>query len=201
MLDIAARVGSGVGSYGVDRYYVLLKGTDGTLQQDGNDGNDGNAVILDIKYEPPGAVTEVLTPEVAANYNVIFSNDAERAVLGQRALTSYVDPFTGWIFLNNMPFVVRQRSPWKEDYDLDSLIDYDDILDFMEQIAIITATSHARGTAAKSPGQFKHVIASVLRHWVDRKIWGKAINDVANQYHEQVMKDFDCFTDFVKENY
>jgi uncharacterized protein (DUF2252 family) len=46
VLDVAERVGSGIGSYGVDRYYVLLKGRDGLLT---DDGEDGTAVILDVK--------------------------------------------------------------------------------------------------------------------------------------------------------
>lgn len=44
VLDVAARIGSGVGSYGVNRYYVLLQGTD-TLLREG----EGGAVILDGK--------------------------------------------------------------------------------------------------------------------------------------------------------
>jgi len=197
VLDVAARVGSGVGSYGVARYYILLKGTDDAL----DDGTDGNAVILDVKYEPPGAVSGVLNEEDTAWYNTMFVNDAHRAVEGQRRLTSYVDPFTGWVILDDKPFVVRQRSPWKSGYDLSSLTAPDDFIDFMEQIAVATATSHARGSLAKSPGQFKHVISGALRHWADRKTWGDAIATVAYDYREQVLLDFQCFKDWVDENY
>jgi uncharacterized protein (DUF2252 family) len=91
VLDIAERVGSGIGSYGVDRYYVLLKGHDGLLF----DGEDGNAVILDVKYQPPSTVSRVLTEEEAAWYHDLFPNEAARVVEAQRRLTSYTDPFTG----------------------------------------------------------------------------------------------------------
>ena len=198
VLDVAARVGSGVGSYGVDRYYVLLKGEDGLL---GEHGEDGTAVILDVKYEPSGAVSNVLTEDEIAWYNVLFAHDAQRAVEAQRRLTSYVDPFTGWIMLDGKAFVVRQRSPWKDSPSLDSLTDPDDFIDFMEQVAVATATSHARGSVAKSPGQFKHVISSALGHWADRTIWGKAVASAAMDYREQVLLDWQCFKDFVDENY
>lgn len=194
VLDIAGRVGSGVGSFGVERYYILLNGVDGSL---GEEGVDGSAVILDVKMEPDGAVRHVLSDDEKAWYDIMFANDAARAVEAQRHLTSYVDPFTGWITLDGQAFVVRQRSPWKSSPDLDELKEPAEFITFMEQVAIATATSHARGTLAKSPGQFKHVIASVLSHWTDRTIWGKAVAEVANDYRKQVLLDFACFRDYV----
>ena len=134
-------------------------------------------------------------------YRLLFTNEAQRAVEAQRKLTSYVDPFTGWITIDNEAFVVRQRSPWKHSPKLEKLTDPNDFLSFMEQVAIATATSHSRGTAAKSPAQFKHVIASALGSWSDRTVWGKAIYDAAVEYREQVLLDFGCFKSFVKENY
>ena len=44
MEDVAARIGSGIGSYGVNRYYVLLRGKDYLLKE-----GEGGAVILDGK--------------------------------------------------------------------------------------------------------------------------------------------------------
>jgi len=197
ILDIAARVGSGVGSYGVDRYYILLKGTDKSLEN----WVDGNAVILDVKYEPPAAVTHVLSKDDAAWYEIMFENDAHRAVAAQRRLTSYTDPFTGWVIIDNKPFVVRQRSPWKNSPDLSELTETDHFVDFMEQVAVSTATSHVRGTVSKSPGQFKHVIASALGHYRDRTAWGKAVVEVAQEYRKQVLLDFKCFQQYVADLY
>ncbi|CAB9518536.1 Uncharacterized protein conserved in bacteria (DUF2252) [Seminavis robusta] len=197
VLDIAARVGSGVGSYGVDRYYLLLKGTDNSLEN----WVDGNAVILDVKYEPPGAVTQVLTPEDTSWYKILFQNDAQRAIEAQRRLTSYTDPFTGWVVIDDKPFTVRQRSPWKNALDLNKLSDLDSFIDFMEQVAVSTATSHVRGTVSKSPGQFKHEIASALGHYRDRVAWGRAVQQVATDYREQVLLDFQCFRQYVDKLY
>eukprot|EP00966_Prymnesium_polylepis_P335257 7390623-Prymnesium_polylepis.1 len=97
VLDVAQRVGSGVGSFGVGRYYVLLAG-------------DGDGVILDVKYEPEPAVASVLSADDTAWYANLFSHEAKRAVMGQRALSAFVDPFTGWVELNGVPHVVRERS-------------------------------------------------------------------------------------------
>ncbi|KAL7577144.1 hypothetical protein ACA910_019746 [Epithemia clementina (nom. ined.)] len=57
VLDIAKRRGSSIGLYGVNCYYVLLNGSDNLLEPDAN----GAAVILDIKYQPPGAMHDVLS--------------------------------------------------------------------------------------------------------------------------------------------
>ena len=78
-----------------------------------------------------------------------FANDAARAVEAQRHLTSYVDPFTGWITLDGQAFVVRQRSPWKSSPDLDELKEPAEFITFMEQVAIATATSPRKRNASQ----------------------------------------------------
>ena len=147
VLDIGRRVGSGVGSYGVPRYYVLLAGADevgpaqaaeeealAAAEDDEDDsgvdgggeyGNrrrveDGNrrrmervpgGVILDVKYEPAtSAVAAVLNEHDTAWYSTIFSHDAMRTVEAQRRLTSYTDPFAGWVVIDGLAHVVRATS-------------------------------------------------------------------------------------------
>lgn len=68
MLDVAARVGSGVGSYGVPRYYVLLAGKDESAAFSGDSSADvAGGIILDVKYEPhASAVASILNAEVSA---------------------------------------------------------------------------------------------------------------------------------------
>ncbi len=190
VLDIARRVGSGVGSYGVDRFYVLLAG----------DG-PGEEIILDVKYEPTGAVDRVLSENDKAWYQTLFAHPAARAVEGQRRLTSYTDPFTGWVEIDGRAFVVRQRSPWKDSPPLEELTDIDEFVVFMEQVAISTATSHTRGTLSKSPGQFKHFLEAALGEYDRRAVWASDVEQVAKHYHEQVVMDFECFVDYLKDDF
>jgi len=145
VLDIARRVGSGIGSFGVDRFYVLLKGQDESL----NDGDNDPSVILDIKYEPKSAVARTINEETKAWYEHIFNNEADRVAQAQRALTSYTDPYVGWFEVDGNPYYIRQRSPWKAELDLSVLTDRETFIEFIEQIAVATATSHVRGTVAK----------------------------------------------------
>jgi len=188
VLDVALRVGSGVGSFGVGRYYVLLAG-------------DGDGIILDVKYEPEPAVASVLSADDTAWYANLFSHEAKRAVMGQRALSAFVDPFTGWVELDGVHHVVRERSAWKAGFDLASLKTYADFAEFVTAVATVTATSHVRASVSKSPGSFKEVIAAAFGPPYARMTWGVAVTKVAEQYREQVLLDFKCFADFVKANY
>ena len=209
VVDVAARVGSGVGSAGVDRYYVLLKGTDELLESFGRKRKkDRTPIVLDVKYEPHGAVTQVLTPADMAWYENMFPNDAARAVEGQRKLTSFTDPYTGWVLLpdsNNsqvlQPFTVRQRSPWKESPDLNKLTDAHEFTEFMELVAVATATSHVRGSVGKKPGEFKQVVRALLGKKKKRHKWGEAVAHLASAYHQQVLLDYECFDYYVKVTY
>jgi uncharacterized protein (DUF2252 family) len=197
VLDVAARLGSGVGSFGVGRYYVLLAGRD----EDNEDAEDDHGIILDVKFEPEPAVLAVLDGADAAWYHNEFGNEAQRAVLAQRALTSYTDPYAGWIFLGGKAHVVRERSPYKDSFDLESVKSYAEFAEYVSHIATSTATSHVRGTASKSPGQFKEVIAAAFGATYARTTWGVAVAKVAAQYREQVLLDFECFRDFVNEQH
>jgi hypothetical protein len=172
---------------------------------------EGSAVVLDVKYQPKGAVSQVLTADDAAWYGILFPNEAARTIEAQRRLTSYTDPYTGWVLLTmndtsnglqQQPFSIRQRSPWKESFELEDLTDPDDFSEFMSQIAEATATSHVRGSVAKKPGDFKSVIQALLgKSKTKRKIWGDAVTKLASAYHEQVLLDFACFQEYVSNKY
>ncbi|KAL3773051.1 hypothetical protein ACHAW5_000468 [Stephanodiscus triporus] len=191
VLDVAGRVGSGIGSFGVDRFYVLLKG-------------DVRSVILDVKYEPVSAVMTILNetyPETKAWYDNLFNHEADRAAQGQRRLTSYTDPYVGYLVIDDRPFIVRERSPYKESFDLGTLKNQRVFNEFIEQIAIATATAHTRGTVSKSPGQFKHAIKLLLGGQHKRDRWSKLVAMIAMNYSDQVKLDFDCFKGYIKKNF
>jgi uncharacterized protein (DUF2252 family) len=191
VLDVASRVGSGIGSFGVDRFYVLLKGNEAS-----------KPVILDVKYEPTSAVMEILqtmAPETKAWYDNLFNHEADRSAQGQRRLTSYTDPYVGFLIIDNKPFTVRERSPYKESFDLDTLKNQREFNEFIEQVAIATATAHTRGTVSKSPGQFKHAIKLLLAGQHKRDRWSKLVTKIAMEYSNQVQLDFECFVKYANQ--
>ena len=195
VLDIAKRVGSGVGSFGVDRYYVLLNGSNT------EDDEDGLSVILDVKQVPTGATKGVLNEEDQAWYNNLFQNPADRAVQAQRRLTSYTDPYTGWLTIDNAVFTVRRRSPWKDGAINVDKLDENEFEEYVSQIAVAMATCHVRGSPAKAPADFKNVMHSVMETDANRSKWREGVQQFARAYHEQVLLDHRCFDNFVKEKY
>jgi hypothetical protein len=243
VLDVAQRIGSGVGSYGVDRYYVLLQGGDASNDDDDEYDDEYQQVILDIKLQPKASVEYILTTDESAWYRTLFENSAARTIEGHRRLTSFADPYTGWILLSTssnstssaipeaelhttegntalLPFSVRQRSPWKDEPDLDDddWKDPDDFAEYMEQIALSVATSHARGTdVVKRSNGFKHVINEVFGEVVGysdksstkdgnnprtnarerRHRWAETIVQLAVAYHEQLELDYGCFKRYI----
>mmetsp|Transcript_16008 Transcript_16008/g.33844 ORF Transcript_16008/g.33844 Transcript_16008/m.33844 type:complete len:724 (-) Transcript_16008:231-2402(-) len=203
VLDVARRLGSGIGSYGVDRFYVMLKGEDTLLDEE----EEGTSVILDVKFEPVSAVTTVLKevdPDTKAWYDARFRHEADRTAQAQKKLTSYTDPYVGYMDLDGDPstsYNVRQRSPYKSSFDLDTLTNHREFNEFMEQIAVDTATAHVRGTVAKSPGQFKHVIKLLLAGERNRRRWSDLVAKIAFSYRNQVLLDFECFKQYVQENF
>ena len=107
-------------------------------------------MILDVKYAPRSVSAQVLSGFDARWYRQLFPNEArsrsnlgalsaqsrrnvgltsapprppqaERTAEAQRHLTSYTDPFTGWVHINGSAYSVRQRSAWKASFDLGTL--------------------------------------------------------------------------------
>ena len=131
VLDVARRVGSGIGSFGVDRFYVLLAGEERPAAADDDaydvpsddraaeeDKHSRRAVILDVKEEPSPAARDAFEATSgktgdAAWFDHLFKNQAARAVKAQRAITSLTDPYAGWAKIDERDFVVRERSPYK----------------------------------------------------------------------------------------
>jgi uncharacterized protein (DUF2252 family) len=153
VLDVAQRVGSGIGSYGVDRFYVLLKGEDMLIEED--EGVLSSSVILDVKYEPMSAVSRIINGDdfvdrdiknrdIKSWYKYLFRNEADRAAQAQRRLTSYTDPYVGYLDIDGDSYIVRQRSPYKSSFDVNTLTYPRAFSEFVEQIAIETATAVSR---------------------------------------------------------
>jgi len=195
VLDVAARVGSGVGSYGVDRYYVLIRG-----ENVGDDPTESGPFILDVKHQPPGSFRHAVLPSDAAWYDKHFAHAAARVTEAQRQLTAFTDPFTGWVLIDDKPFTVRDRSPWKESFDLGTLDDEDAFLEFVVQLGITTATSHVRGNVAEAPGDFKNVIDTLMSDKDLLDAWSTAVIDLTSLYYEQVLVDFECFQSRVHQD-
>ncbi|NII73463.1 uncharacterized protein (DUF2252 family) [Dyella sp. SG562] len=104
--DIRQKLGSGIGSLGRLRYYVLVEGPSTSTSDD---------VILELKQEVSSAVAEVDDGQLpAADYN---NHEGDRVAMTAKAQTLNADVLAGYATINGMAFYVHEKSPYAEDFD------------------------------------------------------------------------------------
>ncbi|GAA0691120.1 DUF2252 family protein [Dyella marensis] len=106
--DIRQKLGSGIGSLGRLRYYVLVEGPSTSASDD---------VILEVKQEVSSAVAEVEVDDgqlPAADYN---NHEGDRVAMTAKAQTLNADVLAGYATINGMAFYVHEKSPYAEDFD------------------------------------------------------------------------------------
>ncbi|WP_260858437.1 DUF2252 domain-containing protein [Paraburkholderia sp. BCC1885] len=109
--DIHQKLGSGVGSLGKLRYYILIEGPSASTSDD---------VILEIKQETTSAVAEA-SSNGQALLSADNSNDAARVALTNKAQTLNADVLVGYATINGMTFYFHEKSPYEEDFDYTQL--------------------------------------------------------------------------------
>lgn len=105
--DVAEKKDSGTASLGLPRYYVLLKGP-------AADGTDD--LILEMKQARRSALAGLAPP---SQYEE--DGEADRVVNAQAVHLVGGDPFYGKVEIHGQSFLVRERSPYKDEIDLDDL--------------------------------------------------------------------------------
>jgi uncharacterized protein (DUF2252 family) len=108
--DIRQKLGSGVGSLGKLRYYILIEGPSTSTTDD---------VILEIKQETTSAVAEVNNGQLpAVDYN---NNEADRVAMTAKAQTLNADVLIGYATINGLNYFFHEKSPYEEDFDYTQL--------------------------------------------------------------------------------
>ncbi|MBR0552157.1 DUF2252 domain-containing protein [Stakelama marina] len=134
--DVAIKKDSGTASLGLDRYFVLLEGW--------GDGDD-RCVVLEMKQTRRSSL-----------YGLVPENDFEAREQIDAIVTAHDvhlvggDPFYGRAEIEGRSFLVRERSPFKDDIDSDDL-------DPGEMATYAGICGHALAhTHARSEGEHNH---------------------------------------------
>lgn len=106
VLAAAKRSGSGTGSIGLNRYYVLLRGKKSTY---------GGRIVLEMKQE----IHSIL--EMFFRYQFTESEQGKRAVDAERGAYPYTNPFYGWTNFRNHAYIIREKSKHEKSVHLDEL--------------------------------------------------------------------------------
>lgn len=129
--DIVKKIGTGIGSTGLKRFYILIEGT--------HDDAHFDDIILEAK--------EARTPIPAYFFpyeETLHQHQGERVMDTQKAMHHMADPYLGYFTMNGRDFYVRERSAYDKDLKESHLQDYDDMDKTVKIMGKITAKIHAR---------------------------------------------------------
>lgn len=159
--DIASRI-AGKGSLGLGRYDVIIEGASKKAEDN---------LILEIKEaRVPSAVLAGIEPS---------ANEAQRIVDAYKRTLPDVDPYLGVTKLGEADAYVRELLP-KETVNLEKVNKVGEFEEFLDDVALIIARSHARSGN----------VAQLIEKTPDAE---KTVIEFAADYYRQVKTDFKAF--------
>jgi len=187
--DIARRLDSGLGSQGVDKYYVLIEGAS-TSQDDDQ--------LLEVKEENyPSLFNEGSTD--IAQYNSWFTSHAERVVTAKKALGTKVDNYLGSIYFMEKSFTVARISPYKFGFESSDFEKASDVQDLVKYAGIALGLAHARSDKDYDPKYISYNFEKAYFNATDSLIKFKStVNALSEEYYYQVDADFEMFKELVQ---
>lgn len=136
VLDVARKKGSGTGSLGLDRYWVLLEGWD---------PDPTRSVVIEFKRARRSAL-HGLVPVNDVTSEEGDEESARRIVTAHEVHLVGGDPLYGFAEIDGRSFLVRERSPYKDDIEVATL-DLDGMVEYAHVCGQALAQPHARSDA------------------------------------------------------
>jgi uncharacterized protein (DUF2252 family) len=182
--DSAHRLHSGLGSLGVDKYYVLIEG-------------EGNEQILEIKEQRlPSLFKEGGTS--VSQYNRWFANHAQRTVIASKALGIKVDEHLGVILLDSKSFRIRRIPPCRYGFEIRDFSSKSDVNDFVTYACKALALAHAHADKDYNPTyinyNFEQAYFAAMVAWPQ---FETTIKSLSEGYYQQVLADHEMFTELL----
>lgn len=188
VLDIAQRLNQGTGSLGTTRYYVLIEGPS---------SSDNDDILLDVKQQGLPSIYHTLSSaDQSAVLNHFASNQQGcRVINAQKAMLTDVDDHLGCVTLSGNSYSVRERSPWKESFDLTELSSTTRLHKLAQQWGTLLATDHSRADQDHSNTQVSVNFDAALANVIDgnHNDFNKHVADFGMAYAEQVNRDYQRF--------
>jgi uncharacterized protein (DUF2252 family) len=179
VLDVARRV-AGVGSLGVDRYVVLVRG-------DG--GRDGNAII-DAKWPAPSTL---------ARYDKVrqprWKSEPDRVVAVQQRMQGTTPALLDAVKIGSGGYVLRELQPSKDRLTLKDARDRPGRLR-----SVISTMAHVTAWAQlRSGGRQGSAVADDLIAFAEDTKWQRPLVDYGRMYASKVERDYKVFVRAQKE--
>ena len=179
VLDVARRV-AGVGSLGLDRYVVLVRG-------DG--GRDGNAIV-DAKWPPPSCL---------ARFDMVrqprWKSEPDRVVAVQQRMQGTTPALLDAVTIGRGGYVLRELQPSKDRLTLKEARGRPGRLrSVISTMARVTAWAQLR-----SSGRQGSAVTDDLIAFADDNTWQGPITDYGRLYASKVESDYQAFVRTQKE--
>ena len=186
ILDAVERLGAGTGSLGNQRFYALIRDIDKQ--------NQDHDFILDIKLQGQPTAYGYLSQEETDEYNNNFFNHAVRHADAYTALSDFPDHHLGWVSLDNGSYSVRERCPYKRDFDTSKLSSKEFLL-MAQQWGEVLALKHRRAARRLNQNQETSPLEEKLKTIAESHCWEFKffIRSLAQPYAQQVRRDWEAF--------
>ena len=181
--DIRQKLGSGTGSLGKLRYYVLIEGPSTSTSDD---------VILEMKQQ---ATSNVAIADAgmlpAADY---ANNEGNRVGRTNKAQLLNADVLVGYTTVNAVPYYVHEKSPFAEDFDYTQLTSSSKLNTAMTYVGQALASAHALADNDYDSSVVPFAIESEITNAVTSKSGLETeISNFAFSYAAQVNLDWQSF--------
>lgn len=183
--DVRQKLGSGVGSLGKLRYYVLVEGASSSTSDD---------VILEFKQEGASAVARIVPGNLPAS--AYGAHEGQRVARTAKAQLLDADVLIGWTTVSGRPFYVHEKSPYQADFDTAALTSAGKLDTAAVYLGQALASAHALAD--------QDYDASVVGYSIDKQVTdaitskGGLKDEIANfafAYADQVVLDWLAFVD------
>jgi uncharacterized protein (DUF2252 family) len=186
--DAVNRLYSGLGSMGVTKIYALIEG---------NTNSPDDDIILEIKEQKASVLLDHKFALDSKYYTKWYQNHAEHNLHAQSQMATDSEPYTGLMETGKKSYLVRRISPWKWGFEADKFDTYEKFEQFVKQCGIELALAHKMsGTVDRK----KTFLKNSDKFFKKNKDFEKKLIKIAEQYTEQVKKDFDYFIEAVANN-
>ena len=149
VLDVAIKKDSGTASLGLDRFFVMING---------HSPEPKDNIILEMK-QARRSVLVGLVPDDDEE-----AGEADDIVTAHDIHLVGGDPFYGRVDIDDKSFLVRERSPYKDDIDVDDL-DKKELKDYAHICGRTLAQTHARSdedTGIMEGDAEKRILSSIM---------------------------------------
>ena len=174
--DVAIKKDSGTASLGLDRYWILIDGP--------SDAPTDN-VILEMK-QARRSVLHGLVPFAEGT----DSEKAKQVVQAHSIHLAGGDPFYGRATYDDHEFLVRERSPFKDDIDVDGL-DADGLTEYADICGRTLAQPHARSD--EDTGVMEGNAEEKILSSIKPKLFADDVVRFAQRAAHRIVKDWKLF--------